>query len=268
MSYPFRTLNIPAREYHAASKSGQYMSSHLLSDFRESPALYHKEIAGEITDNETPALALGRAAHCLILEGTVAFDRQYCVSDGPINIKTGETYGKTTKAYADWLASQTEEIISPKNYGFILKLMKSVTLHSAASELLAEGIAEGVIRTDYCGVPCQIRMDFLSPKHGLVDLKTCDSLKWFESDCRRYGYIHQLAFYRAVIREATGTDVPVHIIAVEKNEPFSTGVWKLTDEVLDLAEHANKAARGRYRICMQTGLWPTGYEEIRIIDSI
>ena len=137
-----------------------------------------------------------------------------------------------------------------------------------ASELLNDGQAEGVIRTEYCGVPCQIRMDWFSPKHGLIDLKTCDSLKWFESDCRRYSYVFQLAFYRAVIRQATGKDVPVHIIAVEKNEPFSAGVWKLTDEVLDLAEHANEAALERYRNCRSTGIWPTGYEEVRLIDNI
>jgi len=58
-----------------------------------------------------------------------------------------------------------------------------VLQHPAAAELLSDGQAKGVIRTDYCGVPCQIRMDFLSPKHGLVDLKACDSLKWYYLPC-------------------------------------------------------------------------------------
>ena len=111
-------------------------------------------------------------------------------------------------------------------------------------------------------------MDWFSPKHGLVDLKTCDALKWFEADCRRYGYIHQLAFYRAVIREATGETVPVQIVAVEKSEPFATGVWKLTPEVLDYAEEINRAALARYRQCRQSGSWPTGYEATRIIDNL
>ena len=62
-------LTIPADEYHAASRSGQYMSSHLLADFRESPELYRRKTSGEIAEAEGPALALGRAAHCLILEG-------------------------------------------------------------------------------------------------------------------------------------------------------------------------------------------------------
>ena len=108
-------LTIPADEYHAASRSGQYMSSHLLADFRESPELYRRTTSGDIAEAEGPALALGRAAHCLVLEGRAAFDGQFRVADGPVNPKTSEPYGKATKAYADWLASQTKEIVSQKD---------------------------------------------------------------------------------------------------------------------------------------------------------
>ena len=289
-----RFLTIPADEYHAASRSGQYMSSHLLADFRESPELYRRKTNGEIAEAEGPALVLGRAAHCLILEGRAAFDGQFLVADSPVNPKTSEPYGKTTKAYADWLGSQTKEIVSQKDFGFILKLQKSVWTHPTASALLDNGASEATVRASYCDVPCQIRIDWFSCEYGIVDLKTCDSLKWFEAECRRkrseadcliaanaaalgakrrrvckrFGYIHQMAFYRAVLRESIGETVPVHLVAVEKNEPFSTGVWELTDEVLDQAEEVNKAALAHYRKCQYTGHWPTGYEDIRIISSL
>lgn len=261
-------LDIPAEEYHAETRSGRYLSSHMLADFRESPALYRKKIKGEIEESESAAFTIGRAAHSLILEGRHAFDREYTVADGPVNPRTGEPYGSKTKAFAEWAATQDREVIAGKDFNFILKLQTGVWLHPTAAELLADGVAEGVVRAEYCGVPCQIRMDWFSPKFGLVDLKTCDSLKWFESDCRRYGYIYQLAFYRAVIRKVLGRDIPVHIIAVEKNEPFAAGVWKLSTEVLDLAELSNKAALERFRACCTTGVWPTGYEDIRIIDTL
>lgn len=258
----------PAEEYHARSKAGEFMSSHMLGDFRKSPALYRKKILGQIEENESPAFVLGRAAHCLILEGRGAFDRDYVVTDGPVNPRTGEPYGSKTKAFSEWAATQEREVVSGKDFGFIVKLQTSVWLHPTAAELLAEGEAEGVVRAEYCGVPCQIRMDWYSEKFGLVDLKTADELQWFESDCRRYGYIHQLSFYRAIIRKVTGRDVPVHIIAVEKKEPFATGVWHLTPEVLDLAELENKAALERFRGCCSCGCWPTGYETVRIIDTL
>lgn len=117
-----RFLTIPAEEYHTASRSGQYMSSHLLADFRE----YRRKTSGEIASADTQSLALGRAAHCLTLEGRAAFDEQYLVAGGPVNPKTGEPYVRATKAYADWLASQTKEIVSQKDFGFIVKLRKSV----------------------------------------------------------------------------------------------------------------------------------------------
>ena len=258
----------PADEYHARSRSGEFMSSHLLADFRESPALYRKKITGEIEDKNSSAFVIGRAAHCLILEGLDAFAKEFLVSDGPINEKTGKVFGKTSGAYIDWLATQDKDIVSLNQWQDILKLNESVRTNKEAKKLLANGFAEGVVRTNYCGVPCQIRMDWFSPEHGLVDLKTCDQLKWFESDCRRYGYIHQLAFYRAIIRQVTGETVSVKIIAVEKNEPFACGVWKLGEEMLDLVELSNQKALLHYRECCATGNWPTGYEEIRTIASL
>ena len=42
--------------------------------------------------------------------GREAFDGQFLVADGPVNPKTGEPFGKATKAYAEWLSSQTCEI--------------------------------------------------------------------------------------------------------------------------------------------------------------
>ena len=185
-----------------------------------------------------------------------------------MNPKTGEPYGKATKAYADWLASQTKEIVSQKDFGFILKLQKSVWTHPTASALLDNGASEATVRASYCDVPCQIRMDWFSCEYGIVDLKTCDSLKWFEADCKRFGYIHQMAFYRAVLRESIGETVPVHLVAVEKNEPFSTGVWELSPSVLEEAKLVNEAALARYRKCLQSGEWPTGYEEVRVITSL
>ena len=91
-----RFLTISADEYHAASRSGQYMSSHLLADFRESPELYRRKTSGEIASADTQSLALGRAAHCLILEGRAAFDEQFLVADDPVNPKTSEPYGKVS----------------------------------------------------------------------------------------------------------------------------------------------------------------------------
>ena len=111
-------------------------------------------------------------------------------------------------------------------------------------------------------------MDYYQPDRGLVDLKTCDDLTWFESDARRFGYLHQVAFYRSVLRQATDIDDAVHIIAIEKKEPFRCGVWRISPEALDFAQTENESAIQRLKVCMETQVWPTGYEAIRIYDTV
>jgi hypothetical protein len=263
MKKPEYIIIEPAEEYH--SRRNEFLSSHMLADFRKCPELFHKKETEQITDEDRPAYVIGRAAHCLILEGNEVFDNEYIVGE-PINEKTGKPYGRNTLAYQEWVTAQDKPVLSPSEYEFIRRLQLAVCLHNNASKLLEDGIAEGVVRAKYIGVPCQIRMDFFSEAHGIIDLKTCDDLTWFEADARRYGYIYQLAFYRAVLREASKIKYPIHLIAVEKKEPFRCGVWQVSDEVLELAEIENAAAIGRLRKCRSENLWPTGYEEIRILD--
>ena len=266
MKIPPCFVSLPADEYHADARAGKFLSSHLLADFRRSPLLYRKKIEGEIPPSDSPALALGRATHTLILEGRAAFDEQYIVSDGPKNPRTNEPFGKATKAYQEWQAAQTRSVVSERDFGFMLKLQRAVWLHDAASTLLSEGFAEGVVRRDYCGVAAQIRCDWVCPG-GLVDLKTCDCLDYFEGAARALGYIAQMAFYRAVLREATGETLPVHFVAVEKTEPLRCGVWRVADAALDEAERQNEAAIARLIDCRRTDTWPTGFEDVRILTD-
>lgn len=146
-------------------------------------------------------------------------------------------------------------------------MASGVVMNDEAVALLLYGRAEGVVRTEYCGTPCQIRIDWLHPHRGIVDFKTCDDLTWFESDARRYGYHRQVAFYRAVLAQAIGgVLVPVHLIAVEKKEPFRCGVWRVGDDTLVQAQRENEAAIRRLLVCRERDEWPTGYEEIRVLD--
>ena len=41
---------------------------------------------------------------------------------------------------------------------------------------------------------------------AIFELKTADDLTWFEADSRRYGYAHQLAFYRSILAAAALRD--------------------------------------------------------------
>jgi len=255
----------PAEVYHA--KASEYLSSHQLADFRRCPLLYRQKKLGLISDADRPAYVVGRALHTLVLEGRDRFEQEYAVG-GPVNPRTGEIYGANTKAYAEWAAAQGKAVLTLQQFDLVENMADGVRANGMAVDLLSEGIPEGVVRAEYCGVPVQARIDSLAPHRGILDLKTCDNLTWFESDARRYGYAHQLAFYRAVLAQVISLPMPCYFIAVEKQPVYRCGVWKIHEDTLTQAQRENEAAIERLKRCNTTNAWPSGYEEVRLFDAI
>ena len=135
-------------------------------------------------------------------------------------------------------------------------------------QLLSSGYPERVVRSTYCSQHCQIRMDWFDPHQGIVDLKTCDDLDWFEADARVYRYVYQLAFYRAVLATVIGLYVPCHFIAVEKKEPFRCGVWLVAPNMITAAQRTNETFLQALRVSQTFNSWQTGYETTREFDQL
>lgn len=277
MDRPEYLLDIPADEYHAATKRNEYTTSHRLALFRKCPALYKKTIDGLIVEGETAAFQLGRATHTLILEGPEKFRKEFNVSDGPTNPKTGAPYGKATKAYQEWLETRVLPVVSTEDNALIEKMRAAVHANPVAADLLKDGIAEGTVRTSFRGEPIQARLDWYDPKRRiLVDLKTCADLDRFGYDIRDFQYVPQMAFYVKALMLA-GADMPpdAYLVAVEKKEPFRVAVFQVTQPtIMDAIENHYGAENWRDDIdammeelqkCRDTGVWPTRYEGVRII---
>ena len=263
----FRTdfLRIEPMDVYHATKG--VISSHRLATFRRCPLQYHQKETGIIGDVDSTAYLLGRGAHTLIVEGHEIFERQYAVG-GPVNPNTGKVYGAGTKAYKEWADVIGKPALTDDQYALLINMREGVQRNEDAVTLLAAGVAEGVTRHVYGGLMAQARLDLLNPYYGIVDLKTCDDLTWFEQDARRFEYIHQMAFYRAMVWLAIDWPAPVHLIAVEKKPPFRCGVWRIGTDALGLAQKENEAAIGRLKECIKQNIWPTGYEAVRVMDSI
>ena len=253
----------PAEQYHA--KASEYLSSHQLMDFVRCPLLYRRKALGQIEDKDSPAYLLGRAAHVRILEGRDVYETQFALG-GPINPRTGKPYGSNTQAFRGWAEAQGKPVLSHDQVDLIEMMATGVASNNKAVDLLLYGRSEGVLRAGYCGTPCQIRIDWTHPHRGIVDFKTADDLAWFESDARRYGYHRQMAFYRAVLAQVIDQYVPVHLVAVEKKQPFRCGVWLVSEDTLAIAQRENEAAIRWLQVCHQRDHWPTGYEEVRVLD--
>lgn len=254
--------------YHSQSKCGKVLSSHMLMDFINSPKLYQKKITGAIDEKPRSAFTFGSACHKLILEGKESFDKEYLVSDGPLNEKTGQPYGSTTKAYLEWKYAQDKTIISVDEFAEICKLNYSVQQNKIATKLLQSGVAEAVVRTFYSGIECQIKIDWFNPDMGIVDLKTCAEIKWFEHDAKKFNYIRLMAFYQAVLEQLTGIKYPVYLIAVEKQEPYNSGVWQILQNDLDKYRENNEYHIERLVKCRKTMHFPTGYEDLRYLGEL
>lgn len=266
-SQDFTTLLINEPESVYAAGRREHLSSHALHEFRRNPRLYRQKQLRLVVDEERAAFVVGRAAHCRVLEGEAEFGRRFAIG-GPINPKTGKPFGQDTKAYAEWAATIGKPAISQDTADLCERLAIAVREHEVAASLLAEGQAEGVVRVEYGGLPCQIRIDWTHPGRGIVDLKTIDDLDYFELQARSFGYAHQLAFYRAILAQVAGRKPEVHVIAVEKKEPYRVGVWRFSDQVLDAAARENLAAIERLMSCRTQDSWPTGYEAVRSFDYL
>jgi hypothetical protein len=75
-----------------------------------------------------------------------------------------------------------------------------------------------------------------------------------------------MAFYRAVLAQVIDEYVPVHLVAIEKKQPFRCGVWLVSEDTLTIAQRENEAAIRWLQVCHQRDHWPTGYEEVRVLD--
>ena len=168
-----------AEEYRA--KADRFLTSHQLLDFMKCPWLHRKKQLGLMEEKESPAYLVGRAAHVRILEGRDAYESAFALG-GPINPKTNKPFGANTKAFGEWAAVQGKPVLSHEQVELVEQIASGVCMNDGAVDLLRQGRAEGVVRAEYCGVPCQIRLDWLHPHRGIVDFKTCDDLTWFESD--------------------------------------------------------------------------------------
>ncbi len=253
-------------------RSRECMSSHQLRDFRKCPAYFIRKRAGLVPYFDSPAFLVGRALHCLAIEGRAEYDRRY-MTGGPVNPKTGSPYGADTKAFREWAAAQEREVLSADQAALVEQMADAVASHDVASRWLSThggGVGECVARRPLGGVSCQIRIDCLHPRYGIIDLKTTADLDWFESDARKYGYLDQLAFYRDVLATASDVspdDIPCRLVAVEKDEPFRCGTWTVTPAALDDCSLRNLAALDEYTRCEASGVWPTRYEAERMFHA-
>lgn len=124
------------------------------------------------------------------------------------------------------------------------------------------------------GVWCRARFDWLpwTTNNGPLlvgDYKSADSVDpgHFARSVANFGYHQQRAHYEAAVRELGIHPDPVLLfIAQEKTPPFQVGVFELDQEAVRVGAARNRQALEVYAECTETGVWPSGGEEIQLIS--
>jgi hypothetical protein len=241
----------------------------------ESLADYEAEInktPEEQTEDEKAAFIEGRALHCLTLEGAVEYESRYHIG-GPVNPKTGKEYGVTSQKFKDALAACKKEtnkdLITNDVHKRCMAMRKAIHAHPVAAKLISKGSPEVTVFFDLHGVACQIRLDFLSEVGGIVELKSCESLKDFQRTIHwKYGYMPACGLYISGAKAVTPDlpELPYTFIAVEKKGIHKVGVFNVPGDVVQYYQQKNEEHLVGLAEAQRTGFYPTGFEDVRSIE--
>ncbi len=243
-------IRISNKEY----REREGVSSTELKKIAKSPA--HYKYWKENPQEDTPALLFGRAAHKYVLE-TYDFYNEFAVA--PVcDRRTKE--GKET--WANFISeSEGKDVITQEQFEQIDAMRTAAYATPFVSKLLS-----GEKELSFCGVDedtgltIKCRPDCLTEwngKHLLIDYKTCtdaENIK-FCRDSIKFGYDIQLAMYREILRQNTGHDYMVVIVAQEKTAPYVTNVFQLSENYLESGMEVCKELLKIYKECSESGNW-------------
>jgi hypothetical protein len=276
--------------------SDDYLSFHRTLAFEHSPLKYRRLFVTKEAppQEETAAMRIGRATHCLVLEGEDAFNREYIVRPETYVADRGKDKGEAKPwnsnalVCQEWEAAAGERGLTPisgKEFTLMGQLRASVRGNIAADQILSTGAPEVSLRQVHTplGLKLQGRLDWLTPELGVADLKTTadfnqllrelERLRLFALDAQArrttaYQYVRQLAWYRDLVQEewAEGDRSRYFLIIVEKEEPYRCAVIEIGRRLLDIASADNAATLIRLASAYADNVWPGGPEGVVAID--
>jgi len=225
------------------------------------PAHWSHEIAN---NRRTPAMEIGIALHCAVLEPD-EFAAHYAV---PPDCDRRTTVGKAAwAAFQD--ANEGKTHLTAEDYGIVMGMAASIHRHPEASRWLNVcEMREVCIVGELGGIPAKCRLDMLDQNSGLMaDIKStrhratrseCEMAAW------RLNYFLRLAFYKRMM-EAVG--LPWNgcsTIWVESKPPHCVNVLPVADTSIVLMQRSLDRAINTYRDWIRdpTEGWPMTATEL------
>lgn len=248
--------DVPEEVYH----SWPVCSNSSLSTIHDSsPA--HLRYNLDHPEESTPAMILGTATHLAILQPDLFDGRYYRMPEG----NGATTVVKEARAKA---ALENPGKIGLKADDYMAcRQMATAVWENLDAQVILESTGQIEVSTIWeqpVGIDnkllCKARIDKLSEEfNATIDIKTCRSAhpRFFSKDIYNNGYHRQGAMYLEGVR-ALGINAENHyIIAVEKDAPFATVVYKLEPDSLMLGRLELIDLMQTYRACEVSGQWPS-----------
>lgn len=229
-------------DYHFKETYREYLSSSALKHYLKSPKTAKFAIDNPV-EEKSDALQFGSLFHDLMACSSEHYDngtkavaqwfRGIAVFDPPINEKTGQPYGNTTKVYKEaydmfMQASEGKTIASRDELSRVQAMAESLLYGSGSTsaqvrKLLKWGKPEVSHFVEYEGCKFKYRPD-LETKRKIVDWKTVATDDLSEESINRiilkYGYHISSAFYQFFEHERTGLWKTFYLVLVSKVAPY------------------------------------------------
>lgn len=252
------------------------MSQSKLKDLKRSPKhFWAKHIDPEkVPQNETDSMMLGSLFHCLLLEKD-CFNDRYILAPH---------LDKRTKEYKKWCEDnerelELKEVVSLSDYRTANKMVCSLKSKKIIQLMFS---MKGLIEKEFywedsiTGVPCKMKLDFFIepcqelPNGAIIDCKSTQdaSQDAFSKSIEKYGYYNQQAFYCEGIKTIYNlSDHPdFYFIAVEKESPYESGIFKGDDVIMDIGITENRRLLQLYKECLISDNWYGYTGEVQTIS--
>lgn len=270
--------NVDEEEYRADPR----LNFHTLAQFHRDPRAWRDGFFD--ASEETDAMRLGTALHAKLLTRD-DYEDKVAVFTPPINPKTGERYGATTKTFQEardafHAENAGKTIISASDSALIDRMIEEFFFHPIAPKLLSgkwtktEWAVCGALSYDEQNlVEVKGRIDAYSPA-GLIDVKTTATLDdasgrdRFRYAIYDYKYLIQLAFYHLILTDCLGAPfVPCWLVVFERNAPNRVAVYAPTRDVLESARDVARSWLAQWTFAQRDERFVSRYASIQMIEN-
>lgn len=215
-------------------------------------SMKHLHHAWHADSTDSPAMAWGRAVHCLLFEPRT-FEQRF--------VKCDMVRNHRHKAYQDFLADNPgKEVLSVAEWDSVLLAAESFVGDYEVQGLIRQGVAEVTVLSVEEGMQCKHRLDWLATPTAKIigDLKSTKNIeaRRASQDFYKYKYDVKLGLYQRAMRQVTGHPWPVEVIWLENVPPYDVAVMPIDDAVLDRGARKGLEIIRKVKDCIERDEWP------------